>query len=642
MRPNTKRLIAGVIGVGIGLAGVGLYSLWWHANHYVTENTEYNDPPDASGLTLVDDLLKDKNPVFDPDLVDSRPLGDWELNASAAVIRLDCPVVKPDQDPDLLVLRPSYDAARKAAKAQGRTFLPSANLLDGAAKAFDDGLYAALDLGCFSGRLGPVPSAPGFVEKVFSKIEKGSPARPWLAAGLSLAGRDMALSGDEVSKRDAFLAAFKSDPSIAKPISFYTWTPSLEQVWRFFRFFQREFMPNKSAVPGAMARVLARNLELLKEYRTLTSFYARLTNPAICLPLSALLEGSEDWEALARDRGASHATVAVFPPSTSRETELFERLFRNLLPAGANLMTELIRRIRSGEVDLRPGKEDGWFQHQVFALETLLLPSKGQGKEKLLLTARYKKRLLEAFKALITKRRETHARNLAVGCDKAAPPPENVRPRLRIEPCPTFYLRTARAYGFLETMLSSFLGLDTLSGFHAMAPGGKRKLDLRKELASFRLRFYGFYLLSCEDIGLAPMFSKDEGVNVPKARATAELWLKGMADDPDLAQDTRISVPIFRSVMRNRTRLWATLGVRLAPLEASYVRPPRVRVPKGEPKWKEVEAWQLGESRYVLAVDEFAAFELQGLTSLSRAELREICDRHKTKEKILQAMAKRR
>ncbi len=81
-------------------------------------------------------------------------------------------------------------------------------------------------------------------------------------------------------------------------------------------------------------------------------------------------------------------------------------------------MVTLIRRIRSGEVDLKPSTKpggDGWYQYQVYALETLLLPGRGQEKDKLLLTAEYKKRLVEAFKAMITTRRETHARQLVRG-----------------------------------------------------------------------------------------------------------------------------------------------------------------------------------------------------------------------------------
>ncbi len=49
-------------------------------------------------------------------------------------------------------------------------------------------------------------------------------------------------------------------------------------------------------------------------------------------------------------------------------------------------MRELITAIRSGKVNLKPRKVGGWYDHQVYALETLLLPEKGAEANKLLLT----------------------------------------------------------------------------------------------------------------------------------------------------------------------------------------------------------------------------------------------------------------
>src|SRR5262249_35233609 len=151
-----------------------------------------------------------------------------------------------------------------------------------------------------------------------------------------------------------------------------------------------------------------------------------------------------------------------FPASTSRETVLFEKLFPNGLPPNTQLMRELVGRIRSGEVPLKPRPDSGWYEYQVYALETLLLPEKGEERDKLLLTKSYKKRMLEAFQVLITKRRETHARQMKSATLAAAPPPAQVRPRLRVEPCPSYYLRTARAYAFLANFLQASVGEEVL------------------------------------------------------------------------------------------------------------------------------------------------------------------------------------
>ncbi len=637
MKRQTKVLVGLLIVLVLALC---LYGLYWRAGRYVTtEWTEYGEPPARDDLKLVDDRLEDKNPAFDEDLVDSRPLGDWEVNQSAAVIELDCPTIKPDVEAAMLVLRPSYAQVVKAAAEHGLELLPSTNLIDGAAKQFDDGLYAALDLACYQGKLGVAPAAPDFVKAVFDKLPAASAARPFLAAALELAGRNVPLKPNQEARKARLLAEFRRDEARSKPISFYNWTPELQQVWRFYRFLQREFQKDLR-IPRAVAAVLKDNPGLRKDYRAVNGFYGRLTNPVICLPVDALIGWDGTLRELAKKRGARRATVAVFPPSTSRETELFDRLFPLGVPPHVNLMVELIRRIRSGEVKLEPGEKDGWYQYQVFALETMLLPSKGEERKKLLLTARYKKRLVEAFKALITKRRETHARSLGPPKSAMAKPlgEKAVRPRLRLEPSATFYLHTARGYAFLQNFLLTTVGKGRLAALHGLRKGGRREPDVAEELDAIRTRFYGFYLVACEDIGMRPRLLKDEPVDRPAAKKAALDWLEKINSDPDLALDTRVSLPIFLGVVRGKTRCWGTLGVRLAHLNASYVRPPKVR-PKGKGgEWQEAEYYQLGNSRYVIPVDEFAEFELPGSSALTRAELRAICDRHKTKDKIIQAL----
>ena len=48
---------------------------------------------DQDDLQLADDTLAGKEPRFDETLVDSRPLDGWQVNKSAAVVRLDSPPV---------------------------------------------------------------------------------------------------------------------------------------------------------------------------------------------------------------------------------------------------------------------------------------------------------------------------------------------------------------------------------------------------------------------------------------------------------------------------------------------------------------------------------------------------------------------
>jgi len=275
----------------------------------------------------------------------------------------------------------------------------------------------------------------------------------------------------------------------------------------------------------------------------------------------------------------------------------------------------------------------------VYALETLLLPEKGPERHKLLLTKAYKKRMLEAFQALVTKRRETHVRQLyAAGKTASALPPDKVAPRLRVEPCPSYYLRTARSYSFLANFLESALGQEALQKLHGLKQGGRRAPDLHAELLRMRDLFYGFYLVSAEDIGMAPAFARGEAVDQDRCHKLASGWLDKVFEDEDLKTDTRVAVPVYIDARRGATRVWATLGVRLAKLEAGYARPPHMKPAQGKEEWKEVESFRLGTSNYLIPVDEFAEVELPHLNGLTRDELRSVCDRERTREAIVRAL----
>ena len=139
---------------------------------------------------------------------------------------------------------------------------------------------------------------------------------------------------------------------------------------------------------------------------------------------------------------------------------------------------------------------------------------------------------------------------------------------------------------------------------------------------------------------MRPQFLPNEPVDQAAARGEATKWLEHLDADPDLACDTRVSLPIAIDLVRGKTRFWATVGVRLAHLDASYARPPRVR-PEGEKgEWQEPKSYQIGPSQYVIPVVEFAEFELNGSNALSREEFRAVCDRCSTKEEIVQTLQK--
>ena len=98
----------------------------------------------------------------------------------------------------------------------------------------------------------------------------------------------------------------------------------------------------------------------------------------------------------------------------------------NQQPANVDLMQVLISAIRNGKLDVTPEKNSGWYDYQLHALETLLLPEKGLESDHLLLTAAYKKKLVESFKSILTQTRETHVKQLETGADTVSALPKEV------------------------------------------------------------------------------------------------------------------------------------------------------------------------------------------------------------------------
>jgi hypothetical protein len=137
---------------------------------------------------------------------------------------------------------------------------------------------------------------------------------------------------------------------------------------------------------------------------------------------------------------------------------------------------------------------------------------------------------------------------------------------------------------------------------------------------------------------MAPAFAADEPVDQPKSLERATAWLKDLANDADLAADTRVSIPIFVDDIHNKTRLWATLGVRFAKLHVRFAKPPSVKAQEGEGEWQAVGNHLLRDAYFLVLVDEFAEVELEGLRCFDREELRKVCDEQKTKEKIVAAL----
>lgn len=273
---------------------------------FEVEVTDYAPPEPKLEDELVDDQLTEKNPSFIPDLIDRRPEGDWRLNASSAVLRLDAPMLKPDADAALLELRPSYvDAMAKA--PTGMKVLPSINVIDGKAKQFDDGLFAAIDLAYYKGLQSRLESHVALIKRIHERVAPESGASAYLAAGLKIAG--VPAKTGQPDQAASWLSRFESDAIYSKPFSFYTWSEELTRVFRFMRFFQQPLPPNQPGLIAELARAVGSEAKLLEDYKRVNAFYARLTNPLDDLTLAGVLERGGKVRRPPGDRGVPEVPI---------------------------------------------------------------------------------------------------------------------------------------------------------------------------------------------------------------------------------------------------------------------------------------------------------------------------------------------
>ncbi len=608
---------------------------------------------------LEDDRLEDKAPEFDPELVMLRPFdGEHGLrmlvNASAAVIELDVVGTDPKVEPYLLRLHANYADAAAFIEAGGKEIIPSINSLDGKAKQFDDGFYAELDAALTHGKMKAFHDTSALVADIMATLDPSGAAYAWLWGALEVGGflpEDAAARAP--GRAAAYVEQFNRDPAASKPIGFYTWSDELRRTFRFLRYLQRKW-DTRRGVPDEIAAVLASDAGLMKRYGTMLDLYAHLTNPMsspsfshIADPANAGRMVREIELAYGFELKGDGPRVQFLPYSGSKESRLFTLLFGwRPLPPGVDLMMELVKAIRSGRVDLAPGEDSGWYDYQVYALETFLLPGRGKEKDKLLLKRKYKERLLEAFKTILTKRRETHVRqvDVSIGCSAKPAAPVLLTPRIRIEPAPTYFLRMARSYAFIRDYLAATVPEEVMAGLVGRTRGGTRGKPLGEELDWMRRFFYGLHLVACDDIGMRPDLLEDELSDPEECEELTLEWLRDWRSDPDMAVDTRVVVPIFIDPSRGVTRFWGTAGVRGAKLRVTYARPPSwasTYAPAGEkPNWRTVPPDRLAPQEAVILVDEFVEFERAGRTPLTRDEFREICDGKRTKAEILEALSK--
>jgi len=526
----------------------------------------------------------------------------------------------------------NFTDAHEAVQSAHGTLLPSVSLIYGKCKRFDDGVYAAVELA---------------VEDGIGKLGLGKRELLWQL----LTVVDAAQLKTNFGKQAAHLAtsriwgAFKNadipvgaKPSRVvdspaedlsrKPISFYTWNLQLERIFRRDTALQHRYdmdEPAEVAAAALIAWVIETTPHLKREYEALNALYSRLTNKLTWARLSDMVAAAgsaAELEAAANDKAKAMALAenlgtagrkrfAVLPPSQAKENEA-------ALVGGMN---EFIACVRDGTIDLKPEDDSGWYEYQQFALEPLLLTDTMPEGDKLELGEKYKRLLESQFKSVISQVRETHAKQLEMTMGMI---PVSVTPHLAVEPIPTTYLRFAEAYDFLRTQLRERIGPEALQ-LHARDEGAvERQEPIDSELTDLQKLLIGAQLFSCRDIGLSPWPEEEWQTRDPgEAMEFAEEWLASWQDDPDMARDVRMMVPV--SIGPNR--FWCVVGVGLTKVKVSYVDPPAVTGATAD--FDDAEYW-IPTERFV---------EVMGLKEpLNRDEFRALCDEHKSVEGILEAL----
>jgi hypothetical protein len=433
---------------------------------------------------------------------------------------------------------------------------------------------------------------------------------------------------------------FLGDPLRSKPIGFYTWSDPLEQVFRRDRMLQTELKGSGGIL--AIARALHADVSQNAAYEAHLRLAERLTNPGASLGDLRPVIRSID----ARGQVASavpESGLALFPASRSHEADLVMRLYGNRpIPQTFSLADAMIQAVRSGALSLQPTPESGWYDRQTWALEPLIRPEAMPEAPRLIFSDAYRKQLETLFRALLTLTRESHIKQLEIPSPGAMAPPQIVVwPELAAEPLPTHYLRRAEAYAYVHKVLEEAFGPEALAGLHRETAQGPVAASLADELAAMQGLCLGASVHTSRQLGLSasdvdPALGSGRGLDADVAAFTA--WQTHLADDPDLAGDSRVMVPVYFDRTRQLTRVWVVLGWASRPLRIDYATPPTVLdiTQNGKPIDPKSVTILFDEAYHPVAYPVTAEVSVSKL--LNRDEFRALCDRYRTPSAILKAL----
>ena len=525
--------------------------------------------------------------------------------------------------------------------ALGQGLVPAGVLVQ-KAKQFDDGLYAAVELAAQQGA-GAFAGKASLLRRLVTLLT-GQPGREGPLALLVAAARQGGLAVDASPGVEAAVAAltasFLADEKRSKPLGFYTWSEDLAAVFRQDRLLQTPLMDVTDAA-GVRALVEALRAEPAQRatYEACAALASRLTNPLSSPDLRALL---------AAPASVPDRRIAFFPPSVSHEGELIKKMYGNApIPEGFSLIEELIRRIRSADLDLTPTPQSGWYDYQTWSHEPMVIPERMPEARHLAPNEGYRRELQELFKAAQALARETHVKQLEIPMRASAlggrptkqPVYLVVSPDLGVQPLPSYYLRRALGYDVVRSALEQTFGREGMAAMRRVGPDGPSKVPLASELDDTQALFWGAHATACRQIGLATESRAPNGGRGDHAGRFAA-WAHALADDPDIGRDARMMVPVFFDRQREKLKVWVFLGWVTRELNVAFQKPPAAEV--FDARGRRVEPSDdlrlvFASERHTLACPLTAEVYVSRL--LDRDEFRRHCDLHKTRSAILANLA---
>jgi hypothetical protein len=638
-------------------------------------NEPIDDSPD--GKTLVYDKDRTVTEYFENCAV--------TLNKSKTLTRLDIMDMK-KSDPDLVEeIFPNRSAAMKA--INGRldkdvSFFPSIETVNGKLKKFNDGLYAGVELALENG-ISDFPSKPDFLNKVSVKLndlEKDvsktgiahiNSAKVYIAVALKLSNvADIPFSSEILKEADSVINEMDKD-FFLQPMGFYTWSDELKMIFKRDRYLQNyhdDIDPYTEETVGkavALALAITADPDLETEYDQILGVYSDLTNPFADIPVTALksyiigIESLDEVSSIAKSFLADNPPeyiepscnnhFALIPASYSKETDYFQSITcRPDYAGGINFMDELIAAIKNGKINLEPDDDSGWYDYQSYALETLLLPERGEENNNLLLTKAYKEKLIESFKSIMIQNRETHAKSLEMGSsDRMAiePKPFDIYPKLPVEPFATFYLRNARAYRFLNTALTAITGVDFMDEVKVHYEKGESDFSLSDGLRYMTRLMYGLSFIAADSVGAKMTLLEDElsKSEIEACRTDAHNWLAEWTEDSDIKTDPRVAVPVQYDYYENTVTYWAVIGVRIIRATTEFHKdflPEIVKIGgDGEESW-DCKFREFLPHDYYMMIEKSAEFTVDmDKPVLDRETFRALCNKGTTEKEILEELA---